>query len=154
MPIPSTHSKNGKVIFHHISAAKARIEKLLKAYPPNLPCRVQVRTRKMERSSSTISRQRRLVLKNRKRHNPPNLPCRVQLCIQNGKVVFHHILEPKAHIEKPQKAYPPNLPCQVQVRTRKMERLSSIISQQQRHVSKNYKRCLLSKNRKEAVGCL
>ena len=39
----------------------------------------------MERSSSVISQQQRLISKNRKRRTPPNLPCQVQVRTQKWK---------------------------------------------------------------------
>ena len=96
-----------------------------KRTPPNLPCQIQIRTRKKERSSSVISWQRRLVSKNRKRRTTHNLPCRVQLRTQKMERSSSIISWQWRLISKNSKRHTlPDLPCRVQVRTRKMERSS------------------------------
>ena len=65
MPNPNTHLKKGKVVFCHILAPPPpqtfwSLPRLVSKFckkrtPPNLPCQIQIRTRKKERSSSVIS---------------------------------------------------------------------------------------------------
>ena len=88
-----------------------------KRTPPNLPCQIQIRTRKKERSSSVISWQWRLVSKNRKRRTTHNLPCRVQLRTQKMERSSSIISWQWRLISKNSKRHTlPDLPCQVQVR--------------------------------------
>ena len=90
---------------------------------------------------TAISQQRRLILKNRKRHTPPNLPCRVQLRTQKIERSSSIISRQRRLVFKNRKRRThPNLTCRVQLRTQKMERSSSIISRQRRLISKNRKR--------------
>ena len=130
MPNPNTHLKKGKVVFCHILAPPPpqtfwSLPRLVSKFrkkrtPPNLPCQIQIRTRKKERSSSVISWQWRLVSKNRKRRTTHNLPCRVQLRTQKMERSSSVISRQRRLVSKNRKRHtPPNLPCRVQLRTQK-----------------------------------
>ena len=93
---------------------KGTYQKTIKGVPPNLPCWVQVRTWKMERSSSVISWQWRLISENHKRRTPPNFWCQLKVCNQT-KLQTAITLKQRLVLKNRKRWTPPNFWCWVKL---------------------------------------